>query len=112
MRLSPRSMLAIAILCLALAVFMAAQAQLDPAIKRRVVAQSAPVYPSLARNMALEGVVRLEVLVNLDGVVTKVDVKGGHPVLAQAAATAVRQWRWEKAPHESRETVELRFNRE
>ncbi len=62
--------------------------------------------------MALEGLVRLEVLVNVDGAVTKVDVKGGHPVLAQAAATAVREWRWEKAAHESRETVELKFKRE
>ena len=105
-------MLCIAVLCLTLAVCTSAQAQTDTAIKRRVIAQTAPAYPSLARNMALEGVVRLEVLVNLDGAVTKVEVKGGHPVLAQAAATAVRQWRWEKAPHESRETVEIKFKRE
>jgi TonB family protein len=112
MRSLRRSRLAIALLCLALPIFMSAQAQPDPAIKRRVIAQIAPAYPSLARNMALEGVVRLEALVDVDGAVTKVDVKGGHPVLAQAAATTVRQWRWEKASHESRETVELKFKRE
>ena len=52
-------MLCIAVLCLTLAVCTSAQAQTDTAIKRRVIAQTAPAYPSLARNMALEGVVRL-----------------------------------------------------
>jgi TonB family protein len=105
-------MSSIAILSLASTVFTSAQAQPDAAIKRRVLSQTPAVYPSLARTLALEGVVRLEVLVNVDGVATKVDVKGGHPVLAQAAATAVGHWRWEKAPRESRETVEVKFNRE
>lgn len=112
MRSFGRLILAISLVSAALAVFLSAQAQPDAAIKRRVINQTAPAYPILARNMALEGLVRLEVLVNVDGAVTKVDVKGGHPVLAQAAATAVREWRWEKAVHESRETVELKFKRE
>jgi outer membrane biosynthesis protein TonB len=59
--------------------------------------------------MALEGIVKVEALVAADGSVETVDVKGGHPVLAQAAANAVRRWKWEAASHESHELVELKF---
>jgi outer membrane biosynthesis protein TonB len=59
--------------------------------------------------MALTGVVKVDALVATDGTVKTVDIKGGHPVLAQAAANTVRQWKWEPAPHESHELVEVRF---
>jgi TonB family protein len=60
--------------------------------------------------MALEGIVKVEALVAAEGSVKAVDVKGGHPVLAQAAMNAVRRWRWEAAAHESHEVVELKFS--
>jgi hypothetical protein len=41
--------------------------------------------------------------------VKSVDVRGGHPVLAQAAQNAVRQWKWEPAPHETSELMEIKF---
>jgi TonB family protein len=82
----------------------------DSNAKRRLVQQSAPVYPALARTMALQGVVKIEALVAPDGSVKDVAVKGGHPVLAQAAANAVRHWRWEPAAHESHEVVEVKFS--
>jgi TonB family protein len=87
-------------------------AQQQPVIKRRLVDRVAPVYPALARSMALEGIVKVEALVAADGSVKGVDVKGGHPVLAQAAMNAVRRWRWEAAPRESHEVVELKFSPE
>ena len=77
--------------------------------KRRLVGHSAPAYPSLARSMALQGVVRVEAVVLADGSVKAVDIKGGHPVLAQAAVNAVLKWKWEPATHESREAVEVKF---
>lgn len=89
-----------------------AQSQQDAANKRRLVERSAPAYPTLARSMALQGIVRVEAVVSTDGSVKAVDVKGGHPVLAQAAVNAVRKWRWEAAPHESREAVEVKFSPE
>lgn len=82
----------------------------DSAAKRRIVEHSAPAYPPLARNMALAGVVKVEAQVAPDGSVKTVDIKGGHPVLAQAAVNAVRRWRWEPAPHESREIIEIKFS--
>ena len=87
-------------------------AQQEPVAKRRLLERVAPAYPALARSMALEGIVKVEALVAADGSVKGVDVKGGHPVLAQAAANAVRRWRWEAAAHESHELVELKFSPE
>ncbi len=81
----------------------------DSATKRRLVSQSAPLYPTLARSMALQGVVKVEAVVAPDGSVKAVNVKGGHPVLAQAAVNTVRQWRWEPASRESHEVVEVKF---
>jgi TonB family protein len=62
--------------------------------------------------MALAGIVRVEAVVSPDGSVKAVAVKGGHPVLAQAAVNAVRKWKWEPASQESREAVEVKFSPE
>jgi len=79
---------------------------------RAILQQAAPGYPALARSMALEGVVKVEAVVAADGTVKSVTIKGGHPVLAQAAAKAVKQWRWEPSPRESQEVVQVRFTPE
>jgi len=110
-----RSWLRVALLVLAglsVCTFPLAKAQQEVASKRRIVDRRAPVYPALARSLALEGTVKVEALVASDGSVKTVDVRGGHPVLAQAAAKAVRQWRWEPAGHDSREQVEVKFTPE
>ena len=84
-------------------------AQKDPA-KRKLLNSRTPAYPTLARTLALSGVVKVDALVAPDGSVKAVDIKGGHPVLAQAAANTVRQWKWETTAHESHELVEIRFS--
>lgn len=83
-------------------------AQENPS-KRRIVNRSVAVYPPLARHMALSGLVKVDALVSPDGTVKAVEVKGGHPVLAQAASNTIRQWKWEPSPHESHEQIEIRF---
>jgi len=77
---------------------------------RKVVSRIEPAYPRLARDLNLRGTVRLEVSVTGNGTVKSIDVKGGSPVLAQSAQTAVRAWRWEKSDHETTELVEINFN--
>ncbi len=77
---------------------------------RKVVSRVVPKYPSLARTMNLQGVVRADVLVAPNGSVKLVEVKGGHPLLAQAAQTALREWKWEPAPRETHESVEIRVS--
>jgi TonB family protein len=66
-------------------------------------------YPRLARQMNLTGAVQLAVVVRSDGTVKEVRVLGGHPVLAEAASEAVRQWRFRPAPGETVEVVKITF---
>ena len=76
---------------------------------RKVITKVVPVYPALARSMNLSGAVKLEVMVQPNGEAKTIQVKGGNPLLVQSAQAAVRAWKWEKAEHESAETVEFHF---
>jgi TonB family protein len=76
---------------------------------RKIVTRVAPQYPSLARSMNLQGSVRADVVVAPNGTVKSVEIKGGHPLFVQAAQNAIREWKWEPAPHETHEIVELKF---
>lgn len=77
---------------------------------RKIVNKVVPVYPSVARGMSLAGTVKLEALVLANGTVKSIQVKGGNPLLAQAAQNAVREWKWAKAERESTEMLEFRFS--
>lgn len=79
---------------------------------RKVVNKVEPAYPDFARRMALRGTVKLEAVVAATGKVKVVNIKGGHPLLAQAAARAVSNWKWEAASSETRESVEVQFSPE
>jgi TonB family protein len=79
---------------------------------RKVINKTAPQYPSLARSMNIHGVVKLEAVVEPNGIVKSVEVKGGHPLLTQSAVTAVGHWKFEPAPHETRELIEIKFEPE
>ena len=85
-------------------------AQEDGATHRKVVTKVSPEYPPLARRLHLVGVVKVEAVVSSDGKVKTVEIKGGHPILAQAAAGAVAKWKWESAAHETKEPVDVRFD--
>jgi len=60
----------------------------------RRVREVKPVYPDIARQAGIEGIVSMRVLINKDGAVEKVDVVSGEQALQQAAITAIRQWRY------------------
>ena len=49
-------------------------------------------YPAAARSLRLSGNVRVHVTTGPDGRVTSAAVMAGHPVLAQSAVDAVKQW--------------------
>jgi TonB family protein len=78
---------------------------------RKIVTRVVPQYPDMARTMNLSGSVKAEAIVEPNGVVKSVDVKGGHPVLVRAAQEAIYKWKWAPATHETREPVEVKFNR-
>lgn len=78
--------------------------------KRKVVSKVIPTYPDLARSLRIKGVVRIEAVVAPNGSVKTTHILGGHPLLAQSADQAVHKWRWEPAPSETKELVEVRFD--
>jgi TonB family protein len=78
--------------------------------KRKVISRIVPAYPDLARRMNVRGTVKLEALVATNGNVKSLQVRGGHPLLTEAAQTAILKWKWEPASHETREPVEVRFD--
>jgi TonB family protein len=100
----------------ALAVLLAAvsvltiSAQESSDVSRKVLVQTPAVYPTLARSMNIRGTVKLQVQVLPNGTVKKIDVVGGHPLLTQSAVTAVGHWRFETAPRETKEPIEIKFD--
>jgi TonB family protein len=62
--------------------------------------------------MNIHGIVKLDLLIAPNGTVKKVDVKGGHPLLTQSAVTAVGHWKFEAAPRETKQAVEIKFEPE
>jgi protein TonB len=54
-----------------------------------------PQYPALAKASRTQGTVKLEAVIAADGAVRDVRVLAGSPLLARAAADAVRQWRYQ-----------------
>ena len=57
-------------------------------ILKRVV----PVYPPLARQARVSGTVRLIGVIAKDGTMQQLQLVSGHPLLVDAALSAVRQW--------------------
>jgi protein TonB len=57
--------------------------------------QTRPNYPPLARQARIQGTVRLEAVINKEGVIEELKVISGHPLLIQAALDAVKQWRYQ-----------------
>lgn len=86
-----------------------AQDASSDASKRRVKSKVLPEYPAIARQLSLQGKVRVETTVSPDGHVTSTKVVGGNPVLASAAVDALKRWRFEPAPKESIELIEIDF---
>jgi TonB family protein len=85
---------------------------LEPAA---LLAKTDPVYPEGARRMGVEGTVVLEATIGADGAVTDVRVVKSLPYgLSEAAAAAVRRWRYRPArgragPVASRKEVRIEF---
>jgi TonB family protein len=78
-------------------------------LNRKVKSRVPPVYPVLARQANISGVVRVEVTVAPDGNVKDPKVLGGHPLLVGAALDALKKWRFEPAAQETTGTIEFKF---
>lgn len=70
----------------------------------------APTYPEDARKEKVQGVVIVQTVIEKDGTVSRVRfIKRLHPSLDEAAAEAIRQWRFEPALLEG-EPVAVHYN--
>jgi TonB family protein len=99
------------VLLLALSSIASAQnAGPEETAKRQIKSRTDPAYPPLAREMHVNGRVKIEVTVAADGAVRNTKVLGGSPLLVRAAVDAVKSWKYESAPRETTETVEFVFN--
>jgi TonB family protein len=78
---------------------------------RKIVKQVAPVYSEIARRANITGTVKVEVTIAPNGAVTNTKLVGGHPLLAQSALEAVKNWKYEPAATESTTLVVFNFNR-
>ncbi len=57
-----------------------------------LIRQPRPVYPPLAKQARIQGVVRLNAIIGKDGTIQNLTVASGHPLLVPAALEAVKQW--------------------
>ena len=64
-------------------------------VSPRLIRQVEPEYPAIAQQAHIRGSVVVEVHVSPTGHVTSTRVISGHPLLIEAAVSAVRQWIYE-----------------
>ncbi len=62
---------------------------------RAVVQKVSPTYPAMAKQLKLEGRVVVDMTVGENGAVESADVVNGNPILASAAKTAAKSWRFQ-----------------
>jgi periplasmic protein TonB len=53
-----------------------------------------PIYPRIARDARVQGVVILRAIISKTGQIQNLEVVSGHPMLVPAAIQAVKQWRY------------------
>src|ERR1019366_925518 len=58
----------------------------------KLVRQPKPVYPPLAKQARISGVVHLAAIISRDGTIQDLKVISGHPLLIPSALEAVKQW--------------------
>ena len=63
----------------------------------RLMKQTIPIYPPMARTARVEGAVILEADITESGALENVNVIEGHPMLIDAAIDAIRRWRYAPA---------------
>jgi protein TonB len=78
------------------------------------ISRPQPIYPPLAKQARIQGVVRLEAMISKNGTIENLKVIQGHPLLVQAALDAVKQWRYKPTilnnePVEVITTIDVNF---
>jgi protein TonB len=58
----------------------------------KLVRQVKPVYPPLAKQARIQGVVKFTAIIAKDGTISNLQLVSGHPLLVPSAQEAVKQW--------------------
>ncbi|HZT32031.1 MAG TPA: energy transducer TonB [Bryobacteraceae bacterium] len=58
----------------------------------KLIRQPKPIYPPLAKQARIQGVVKLNAIIGRDGTIQNLTVVSGHPLLVPSALEAVKQW--------------------
>ena len=77
--------------------------------ERKVLRKQDPEYPQIAKQMNLHGAVKIKLWITPQGSVRRSEYIGGHPLLAEAAINALKDWKYEPVAHETTTVVEVRF---
>jgi TonB family protein len=77
--------------------------------QRTIVHNEPALYPDIARELGLHGSVKLKIWIKPDGTVRRIEYLGGHPLLAESALKAVKNWTYEPANEETNTVVEIKF---
>jgi len=77
---------------------------------RAVITTVKPEYPAALERAQIGGLVRLSATVLANGTVTKVQIRGGNPILADCAVAAVMKWKYAPAPNSTNEEISLSFS--
>ena len=62
--------------------------------KANLIFQPKPVYPPLAKQARIQGVVKLNAIIDKEGLIQQLTVVSGHPLLIPSALEAVKQWKY------------------
>ncbi len=60
--------------------------------RANLIKRTIPVYPPLAKESRIQGVVRLKATISKEGAVENLSLISGHPLLSPAALEAVKNW--------------------
>lgn len=66
----------------------------EVAQESKLITKVEPAYPELAKRAGVSGMVTLQVTINEQGEVCEAKVLRGHPLLDDAAISAVKKWRY------------------
>ena len=77
--------------------------------ERKIVYRVEPEYPPDLKHAGIGGYVRMEATISSNGSVESTSVTGGNPILAEAAVTAIRKWKYEPLAYQTKAKLVFHF---
>ena len=78
---------------------------------RKVLVIAPSAYPVMARELRVEGTVKMQAVVTKTGKIKEIKVLGGPPLLTEAALESARKWQFQPAATETVEVIAINYKR-